>query len=78
VAPLVDLCSTFVNENVRAANAFEMLTLARKHGYEAIAKRCLETASRYAEETVKTQGFYHLDQSNLCEFASQEEMATDH
>jgi hypothetical protein len=77
VPPLVNRCSTFVIENVSAANAFEMLALARKHGYEAITKKCLEAASRYAEQAIKTQGFYGLDQSILCEFASQEELAID-
>jgi hypothetical protein len=77
VPPLVNRCSTFVIENVCAANAFEMLAMARKHGYESIAKTCLETACKEAKAAVRTQGFYGLDQSILCEFASQEELSID-
>jgi hypothetical protein len=66
-----------VIENVSATNAFEMLAMARKHGYESIAKKCLETACENAEEMVKTPGFFGLDLALLSEFASQEELAID-
>jgi hypothetical protein len=77
VSPLVDLCSAFVNENVSATNAFEMLAIARKHGYDAIGKKCLEVACKEAKAAVKSKGFYSLDLDILCQFAGQDEMAID-
>jgi hypothetical protein len=63
--------------NITAANAFEMLAMARKHGYDAIGKKCLEVACNEAEAAVKTIGFYDLGQSNLYEFGSQEKLSID-
>jgi hypothetical protein len=54
-----------------------MLTLARKHGYEAIGKKCFETACEHAEEAVKAQGFYGIDMDILCGFVRQDELAID-
>jgi hypothetical protein len=67
----------FVIGNICAANAFEMFAMTRKIGYEAIAEECLVSTSRFSEEAIQTKGFYDLDQSMLCEFAAQEELAID-
>jgi hypothetical protein len=66
-----------VKKNLCATNAFEMFALARKHGYEAIAKKSLETACKEAKAAVKTEGFYDLDLALLCEFVGQEELSID-
>jgi hypothetical protein len=77
VAPLVERCSAFVLKNISAENTFEMLTLARKHGYETIGKKCFETACEHAEEAVKAQGFYGIDLDTLCDFVRQDELVID-